>query len=109
MPQRSTRSARMAVAEGGCRWRRLSPAAIDADRLAGDKTGLVGGEIGDHRGDLVGAAEAADRDRLGALAEAGFEIVAVFAAVCADRARGADRPGADGIDRNAIGREIQCL
>src|SRR5438045_5518503 len=97
----------MAVAEGGCRWRRLSPAAIDADRLAGDETGFVGGEIGDHRGDLVGAAEAADRDRLGALAEAGFEIVAVFTPVGADRARSADWARTDRVDRDPERRQVE--
>src|SRR5439155_20301542 len=56
---------------------RTSPTPVDADRLAGDEGGLVRGEIGDNRGDLVRAAEAADRDRLGALAEAGFQIVAI--------------------------------
>src|SRR5947199_3742081 len=88
-------------------WRRELPTPVDADGLAGDEGGFVGGEIGDHRGDLVGAAEAADRDRLGALAEAGFEIVAVFAPVGADRARGADRAGADRIDGDAEGREVE--
>src|SRR5712671_8193276 len=82
------------------------PAAVDADGLAGDEGGFVGGEIGDHRGDFVGAAEAADRDRLGALAEAGFKIVAIFAAVGADRARGTDRAGADRIDGDAERPEI---
>src|SRR5258707_15338733 len=80
------------------RWKLPTP--VDADGLAGDEGGLVGGEIGDHRGDFVGAAEAADGDRLGPLAEAGFEVVAIFAAVGADRARGADRAGADRVDGN---------
>src|SRR5260370_154407 len=77
-PQQSRRFAKTAVVEGGCRWRHGLPASIHADRLAGDEGGFIGGEIGDHRGDLVGAAETADRDRLGALAEAGFEVVAIF-------------------------------
>src|SRR5205823_9934180 len=97
----------MAAAASGYRWRLGSPAAVDADRLAGDEGGFVGGEIGDHRGDLVGAAEAADRDRLRALAEAGFEIVTVFAPVGADRPRGADRPGADRVDRDPVRREVE--
>ena len=58
-----------------------SPSSIDADRLTRNESGLVRGEKGDHRGDLVGTAEAADRDRLGALGEANFEIVAIFAPV----------------------------
>src|ERR1700731_5192967 len=82
-------------------------AAVDADGLAGDEGGFVGGEISDHRGDFVGAAEAADRDRLGPFAEAGFEVVAVFAAVGADRARGADRAGADRVDGDAERREVK--
>src|SRR5215207_3969878 len=87
--------------------RLCSPAAVDADGLAGDEGGLFRGEVGDPRGDLVGLAEAAHRDCLGTLAEAGFEIVAVFAAVGADRARGADRAGADRIDGDAEGREVE--
>src|SRR4029077_12564903 len=88
-------------------WFVSSPTPVDADGLAGDEGGLVGGEIGDHRGDLVGAAETADRDRLGPLAEAGFEGVAVFPAVGADRARGADRAGADRIDGDPERREVE--
>src|SRR3954471_24252915 len=87
--------------------RRELPPPIDADGLAGDEGGFVGGEIGNHRGDLVRAAEAADRDRLGPLAKAGFEVVAVFAAVGADRPRGADRTGADRIHRDPARPEIE--
>ena len=35
-------------------------AAVDGERGAGDEPGLVAGEVGDHAGDLVGRAEAAD-------------------------------------------------
>src|SRR5687767_5266226 len=63
---------RKAVAVG----RQRSPTPVDADGLAGDEGGFVGGEVGDHRGDFVRLAEAADRDRLGALAEARFQVVA---------------------------------
>src|SRR5204862_4089344 len=84
-----------------------SPAAIDADRLAGDERGLVRGQERDHRGDLVGAAEAAHRDRFGAFPEAEFEVVAIFAAVGADRARGADRAGADGVDGDPERRQVE--
>src|SRR5258707_11177891 len=87
------------------RWKLPTP--VDADGLAGDEGGFVGGEIGDHRGDFVGAAEAADRDRLGTLAEAGFEVVAVFAAVRADRPRGADRAGGDRIHRDPERRQVE--
>src|SRR5437868_11679673 len=61
LPQRSSRSAKTAAVGDGYHSPPISPAAVDADRLAGDETGLVGGEIGDHRGDLVGFAKAADR------------------------------------------------
>src|SRR5271169_1143430 len=99
----------------GSKWRQnrrlrraeTSPAAVDADRLAGDKRSLIGGEIGDHRGDLVGGAEAADGNRLRALAATHFEIVAIFAPVGADRARGADRAGADRVDRDPVRREVE--
>src|SRR5882724_8879454 len=75
-----------------------SPAAVDPDRLSGDEPGLIGGEVGDHRGDFIRLAEAADRDRFRSLAEAHFEVVAIFAAVGADRPRGADRAGANRVD-----------
>src|SRR5437764_8120466 len=99
MPRPYARPARASRA------RRSSPTPVDADRLAGDETGFLGSEVGDHRGDFVGGAETADRDRLRPLAEAGFEIVAIFAAVGADRPRGADRAGADRIDRDTVGRQ----
>src|SRR5271163_307174 len=83
------------------------PAAVDADGLAGDEGGVVGGEEGDHRRDLVWGAEAADRDRFRALGKADFEVVAIFAAVGADRARGADRAGADGVYGDPDRREVQ--
>src|SRR5207244_9052100 len=75
------------------------PAAVDADRLAGDEGGLVRGEEGDHRGNLVGGAEAADRDRFGALLEADFEIVGIFAPVARVRPPGAGGSGAGGLER----------
>ena len=40
-------------------------AAVDHDRLAGDVARPVGREEQDHLGDLVGLADAAERDRLG--------------------------------------------
>src|SRR5260370_16545125 len=55
----------------------------------------------------MGAAEAADRDRLGAVGKADFEIVAVLAPVRADRPRGADRAGTDGVDGDPVGRKIK--
>src|SRR5215471_2004193 len=76
----------------------ILPSSIDADCLTGDESRLIRGEKGDHRGDLVRGAEAADRDRFGALPEADLEIVAIFAPVCADRPRGADWTGANGVD-----------
>src|SRR5260370_42439337 len=82
-------------------WRRELPAAVDADCLAGDEAGFVGGEIGDHRGDLVGLAEAPDGNRLRALAETDLQVVAVFAPVGADCPRGADRAGTDRVDGDA--------
>ena len=86
----------------------ISPSSIDADRLASDKGGLVRGEERDHRSDFVGTAKATDRDRLGALGEAYLEIVAIFAPVGADRPRSANGTGADGIDGNAEGRQVEC-
>src|SRR5712671_6920436 len=78
-----------------CGFRRLSkpagsPTAVDTDRLAGHKGGLVRGEKSDHRRHLVGAAEAADRDGFGALGKPDFQIVAILPPVGADRPRGAD-------------------
>src|SRR4029077_20289650 len=84
-----------------------SPPAVDADRLAGDESGLVRGEEGDHRGDFVGAAKAPHRDRLSALPEADFEVVAVFAPIGADRPRGADRTGADRVDGDPERRQVE--
>src|SRR5437764_11116918 len=107
LPQRSSRSAKTAAVGDGYHSPPISPAAIDPDRLAGDKSRLLGGKIGDHRGDFVGFAKAADRDRFGALAEPGFEVVAIFAAIGADRAGSADRAGADRIDRDAMGRKVE--
>jgi hypothetical protein len=85
----------------------MSPSSIHSDRLAGHKRGLVGSEKSDHRRDLVGAAEATDRDRLGALGKADFEIVAILTPIGADRPRGADRPGADGVDGDPVGRQVE--
>src|SRR5580693_7534950 len=84
-----------------------SPAAVDPDGLAGDKAGFIGSEIGDHRGDLVGLTKAAERDVFRALAKAALEVVAVFAAIGADRPRGADRAGADRVDGDAERREVE--
>jgi hypothetical protein len=46
-------------------------AAVDGDDGAGDEAGLVGEEVGDGRGDLVGAADAAEGVQLGHLLPGG--------------------------------------
>src|SRR6478735_6831404 len=85
----------------------MSPSPVDTDRLAGHKSGLVRGEKRDHCRYLVGAAEAAHRDGFGALGKPDLEVVAVFPPVGADRPRGADRTGTDGIDGDPAWSEIE--
>src|SRR5215472_9973008 len=85
----------------------MSPTSIDPDRLAGYERGLVRRKKRDDGGDLVGSAEAANRDRLGAFGKADLEIVAIFAPVGADRARSADRPGTNGVDRDPVGCQVE--
>src|ERR1700733_5570560 len=83
------------------------PPAVNTDGLPGDEPGAIGGQIRNHRRYLVRAAEAADRDCLGALAETDLQVVAEFAAIGADCARGADRSRQHSIHRDAARREVE--
>src|ERR1700761_648781 len=83
------------------------PSPIDAQRLPGHERSALGREKGDGGCNLVGRAEAPYRDRLGALAEPDFEVVSVFAPIGRDRARSADRAGADRVDRDPERRQVE--
>jgi hypothetical protein len=86
------------VEELGGDWLGRRPAAVDGDDGAVDELGLVGAEVTDERGDVLGCAEAADGlagDKFGA--DLLFFVGVVLVEVALDEG-GLDGAGSDAVD-----------
>src|SRR5919108_117044 len=88
--------------------------AVDVVRLAGDEAGLLGGQEGDHIGDILGLGDPPQRRGLprlfNDLGPQLFQWNSLFLGLGAfpvAQPVGVDRPRADGVHRNTVGRQVQ--